>query len=52
MNTGIVVDTSVWIEFFNQPYSPVTLHLQSLLRNRQVVLVGMVLAEILQKSRL
>ena len=48
MNTGIVVDTSVWIEFFNQPHSPVTLHLQSLLRNRQVVLVGMVLAEILQ----
>ena len=48
MNTGIVVDTSVWIEFFNRPHSPVTFHLQRLLRNRQVVLVGMVLAEILQ----
>jgi len=48
MSTGIVVDTSVWIDFFNRPHSPVTLHLQSLLRNRQVVLVGMVLAEILQ----
>ena len=51
MNTGIVADTSVWIDFFNQPHSPVTLHLQALLRNRQVVLVGMVLAEILQGIR-
>jgi predicted nucleic acid-binding protein len=48
MNTRVVVDTSVWIDFFNQPHSSVTLHLQNLLRNRQVVLVGMVLTEILQ----
>jgi len=48
MSTGIVVDTSVWIDFFNQPQSPLTLHVQNLLRDRRVVLVGMVLAEILQ----
>jgi predicted nucleic acid-binding protein len=48
MSTGTVVDTSIWIEFFNHPDSPLTVHLQTLLRNRRVILVGMVLAEILQ----
>ena len=48
MSTGIIVDTSVWIDFFNHPQSPITFHVQTLLRNRQVILVGMVLAELLQ----
>lgn len=51
MSTGIIVDTSVWIEFFRSPESRNTLHLQTLLRSRRVVLVGMVLAEILQGVR-
>jgi tRNA(fMet)-specific endonuclease VapC len=48
MNTGIIIDTSVWIDFFNQPQSLLTFHVKTLLRNRRVVLVGMVLAELLQ----
>lgn len=47
MNTGIIVDTSVWIVFFNHPQSPLTNYLKSLLRNRRVILVGMVLAELM-----
>jgi tRNA(fMet)-specific endonuclease VapC len=48
MNTKIVVDTSVWIEFFHNEDSPVSSHLKSLLRSGQVVMTGMILAEILQ----
>ena len=48
MNTGIIVDTCVWIEFFREPASEFTLHLKSLLRERKVIMVGMVMAEILQ----
>jgi len=48
MNTGIIVDTSVWIEFLRNASSPLSLQLQTLLRSGRVFLVGMVLAEILQ----
>ena len=48
MNTGIIVDTCVWIEFFRKSESKLTLHLKGLLRERKVIMVGMVMAEILQ----
>jgi len=48
MSTGIIVDTSVWVEFFRRPDADITLRLKKLLRERKVVMVGMVLAEILQ----
>lgn len=48
MNTGIIVDTCVWIEFFREPESALTLRLKDLLRARKVIMVGMVMAEILQ----
>lgn len=48
MNTEIIVDTSVWIEFFRHADAPVTLHLHALLRSRRVIMVGIVLAEVLQ----
>jgi len=48
MNTGIIVDTCVWIEFFRKRESAITRHLKSLLRERKVIMVGMVLAEVLQ----
>lgn len=51
MSTGIIVDTSVWVEFFRAPSSPLTRHLLGLLRSNRVVLVGMVLAELLQGIR-
>ncbi|MBW1783705.1 MAG: PIN domain-containing protein [Deltaproteobacteria bacterium] len=48
MNTGIIVDTCVWIEFFRNQESKLTQHLKGLLRERNVIMVGMVMAEILQ----
>ncbi|HUU53115.1 MAG TPA: PIN domain-containing protein [Candidatus Bathyarchaeia archaeon] len=48
MNTGIIVDTCVWIEFFRKSESKLTLHLKDLLRERKVIMAGMVMAEILQ----
>jgi predicted nucleic acid-binding protein len=48
MNTGIIVDTCVWIEFFREPESGHTLHLKDLLRERKVIMIGMIMAEILQ----
>jgi len=48
MDTRIIVDTTVWIEFFRNPQSPHSNHLKDLLRQRRVVIVGMVLAEIVQ----
>ncbi len=48
MNTGIIVDTCVWIEFFREPESEITLRLKDLLRERKVIMIGMVMAEILQ----
>ena len=48
MNTGIIVDTCVWIEFFRKPESDLTVYLKGQLRERRVTMVGMVLAEILQ----
>jgi hypothetical protein len=48
MSTKIIADTSVWIEFFRDEKSLISIHLQGLLRSGQVALTGMVLAEILQ----
>lgn len=48
MNTGIIVDTCVWIEFFRNPEAPLTLCFNTLLRERRVIMVGVVLAEIIQ----
>jgi tRNA(fMet)-specific endonuclease VapC len=51
MNTKIIADTCVWIEFFRNPDSSVSARLKQLLLERRVVMVGMVLAEILQGIR-
>jgi hypothetical protein len=52
MNTGIIVDTSIWIEFFRNESSPVSIYLKNQLRSGKVVINGMILAEILQGIRL
>ena len=51
MNTGIIVDTCIWIEFFRKRESKLTNRLKHLLRERKVIMVGMVMAEILQVFR-
>lgn len=48
---GVVVDTSVWIQFFNAPESPEKHEVVKLLRNSKVFLCGMELSEILQGTR-
>jgi len=48
MSTRIIVDTTVWIEFFRDEKSLISIHLQGLLRSGRVALTGMVLSEILQ----
>jgi predicted nucleic acid-binding protein len=48
MNTGIIADTCIWIEFFRKPDAALTVHLKHLIREEKVVMTGMVLAEILQ----
>jgi len=48
MNTKIIVDTSVWIDFFRDETSSVSVSLKNLLRSGQVVMTGMIMAEILQ----
>jgi predicted nucleic acid-binding protein len=48
MDTRIIVDTTIWIEFFRTPQSTHSNHLKDLLRQRRVVMVGMVQAEIAQ----
>jgi predicted nucleic acid-binding protein len=48
MDTRIIVDTCIWIDFFRRPDSELTIHLKGLLRERKVTMTGMVLAEILQ----
>jgi predicted nucleic acid-binding protein len=52
MNTGIIVDTCVWIEFFRRKESDITQHLKNLLRELKVIMVGMVMAEVLQGVKL
>lgn len=46
-----MVDTSIWIEFFRNENSQISNYLKSQLRYRQVVISGMILAEILQGIR-
>jgi len=51
MDTGIIPDTCVWIEFFRNPESELTLHLKKQIKQRRVAMTGIVLAEILQGIR-
>ena len=51
-SSGLVVaDTSVWIPFFNRPESDEKRALDDLIDERQLALVGVVLAELLQGCR-
>lgn len=47
----VVVDTSIWIPFFNRPASREKLVLDALIDADQALLVGVVLTEILQGCR-
>ncbi len=47
----VIADTNVWINSFRIPGSTIAGELGRLLRNHQIVMVGMVLSEILQGFR-
>lgn len=49
---GVVVDTSVWIQFFNEPDSSEKHEVVKLLKHNRIFLCGMELAEILQGTRI
>lgn len=47
----VIADTSLWIEYFRGGDEPARAGLRTLIRTEQVVLVGVVLAELLQGCR-
>lgn len=47
----VVVDTSVWVRFFNAPHSEEKARVDKLLTDNRVVMVGAILSELLQGSR-
>ena len=51
MTDAVFVDTSVWIDFFRGRNQAVLASVRALIRSEQAVLVGVVLAEVLQGVR-
>jgi predicted nucleic acid-binding protein len=47
----VVVDSSVWIDFFNALESPQTLSLKHTLKPSQIAITGLILCEVLQGAR-
>ncbi len=48
MSSGVVVDTTIWIDFFRGRNELVRAELRRLIKASQAVLVGVVMAEVLQ----
>ena len=51
MKTSVLVDTSIWIEYFNKPQSKFGASLERLLHQQRVVVCGIILAELLQGTK-
>ena len=47
----VIPDTSIWIEYFNQPQSDHGRWLETLIKEDKVVMVGVILSELLQGTR-
>jgi tRNA(fMet)-specific endonuclease VapC len=52
MKTDILVDTSVWIEYFNQAESKTSNRLQQMLSDGKVCGAGIILTELLQGAKI
>jgi len=52
MNTNVLVDTSIWIEYFNKPDSKAGTSLENLLKQGRVLGAGLVLTELLQGAKI
>ena len=47
----VLLDTSIWIEFFNRPERPEALAVKELIEQDRAVLAGVILAELIQGAR-
>jgi len=52
MKTNVLVDTSVWIEYFNKPESKAGKSLENLLKKGRVFIAGIILTELLQGAKI
>jgi len=52
MKNNILVDTSIWIEFFNRPDSKAGGSLETLIKKGNVSVAGVILTELLQGAKL
>jgi len=51
MNKRVLVDTSIWVEYFNRPESEYAQRLAEFLEMEAVCVTGIILAELLQGAR-
>ncbi|MQY69565.1 MAG: PIN domain-containing protein [Firmicutes bacterium] len=51
MNKRILVDTSIWVEYFNRPESEYAQRLAEFLEMEAVCVIGIILAELLQGAK-
>ena len=52
MKANVLVDTSIWIEYFNKPDSTAGTSLENLLKQGRVLGAGLVLTELLQGAKI
>lgn len=52
MKINVLVDTSIWIEYFNKPDSNAGKSLEDLLKKGRVFLTGIILTELLQGAKI
>ena len=52
MKANVLVDTSIWIEYFNKPDSNAGKSLENLLKEGRVFLTGIILTELLQGAKI
>ena len=50
-DTVVIADSNIWINYLRRPHQTVGLELENLIDDERVLMVGVVLAEILQGSR-
>jgi len=52
MKANVLVDTSIWIEYFNKPDSNAGKALENLLKKGRVFITGIILTELLQGAKI
>ena len=52
MKGNVLVDTSIWIEYFNKPDSNTGKSLENLLKKGRVFITGIILTELLQGAKI